>query len=466
VKLNDMGRLLVLAACACFATELVAQGAPAPPIQGTLAPVFITDSPETPVTPDERPPSGGRVLGIGSWGSKHSFLTPSLSLSETLDSNPLLVGSNDGSYRGFTSVGGNVRWTQYMGRDADLFYSGTLRCDTRARLEGYSQFTNQQSVMIEKTIEFRNWNLLFDDQAQYSQGSSFGQSGMEGLGLMNTQITSTTLQSTSNSLQPILLPNQSILIGRVSSLTNTSLVELDVHLNRRDTATLEASYGLLHFDSSLLSDTNQFSVAGGYNRMINVRNSIALESAFTRFGYTGNGTTISTESVSALYAMRVAGRSSLELGAGPQITQSSVAGVNQQYLGWQAHGTLQYQMRRVTLSADGMRRITGGSGVLNGALTTTGQGTATLLPSRNWSASLHFGVSRNQLLSSVESYDTQFVGGILNRKSGRYTNLFLSYDLQHQTNGSACTGPTCGYYGVRNVFAAGLTWNYHPIGVE
>ena len=130
MKLNDLGKLLALAACVCLATELVAQSAPVPPIQGSLAPVFITDSLETPVTPDEHPLTGGQVLGIGSWGPRHSFLTPSLSVSEMLDSNPLLLSSNDGSYQGFTSVGGNIQWTQYMGRNAELLYSGTLRYDT------------------------------------------------------------------------------------------------------------------------------------------------------------------------------------------------------------------------------------------------------------------------------------------------------------------------------------------------
>ena len=129
MTLKMLGKLLVLAACVCLATELVAQGAPVPPIQESLAPVFVTDSPETPVTPDEHALSGGQILGIGSSGPRHSSLTPSLSVSETLDSNPLLLSTNDGSYRGFTSVGGNVQWTQYMGRDAELqlFRDASLR---------------------------------------------------------------------------------------------------------------------------------------------------------------------------------------------------------------------------------------------------------------------------------------------------------------------------------------------------
>jgi hypothetical protein len=418
------------------------------------------------MTPDEHSPSGGQILGIGSWGTRHSYLIPSLRISESLDSNPLLLSSNDGSYRGFTSAGGNVQWMQYMGRDAELSYSGTLRYDARARIEGYSQFTNEHSLAVAKTIRFRNWSLLLDDQAQYSQGSDFGAAGMEGMGLISPLANLPNLQSTSVSLRPDLQPNQSIVTGRISRLTNTALIELDAHLDAHDTATLEASYGLLHFNSSLLANTSQTSVVGGFNRKLTARDSIGLESAFTRFSFTSAGTDISTESVSALYAMRISGRSSLEIGGGPQITQSSVSGLNQQYLGWQARGTVNYRMRRINLSAQGMRTVTGGSGVLNGALTTTGQGTAGFTLSRNCSASLSSGVSRNQQLNSGESFDLQFAGVVLNRKFGRYTNMFMTYDFQHQTTGSVCTGPACGYVGLRNVFAIGFAWNYRPISTE
>jgi hypothetical protein len=212
-----------------------------------------------------------------------------------------------------------------MGRDAELRYSGTMRYDARARLQGYSQFTNEHSVAIEKVLRTRNWNLLLDDQAQYSQGSDFGAAGMEGMGLMTTQAGLSNLQATSIYLRPDLLPSQSILTGRISRITNTALIELDAHLDAHDTATLEASYGLLHFTSNLLANTNQASVVGGFNRKMTARDSIALESVFTRFSYTSVGATISTESVSALYAMRISGRSSLEVGGGPQITQSSIS---------------------------------------------------------------------------------------------------------------------------------------------
>jgi hypothetical protein len=227
-----------------------------------------------------------------------------------------------------------------------------------------------------------------------------------------------------------------------------------------------ASYGLLHFNSSLFGNTNQVSVVGGFNRRMTARDSIGIESSFTRFSFPDASTTVSTESVSALYALRISGRTSIQVGGGPEITQAGVSAVNQQYLDWQARGTVQYRMHHINLSAQGMRTITSGSGVLNGALTTSAQGAADFILSRNWSSSLTSGVSRNQQLGSTQKYDLQFAGVVLNRNAGRYMNLFLTYDFQNQTTGSVCTGQACGYTGLRNVFGIGFAWNYRPISTE
>ena len=470
MKIDSLGRLLVLAGCVCIATALVAQSAPVSPVQGYVAPTFVTEPPETPVTPDEHPLTGGQTLGIGSWGPRHSFLIPSLRLSETLDSNPLLLTPNNGGYRGFTNFGGGVQWMQYLGRDAEIRYAGALRYDTMARLQGYSPFVNAHSAAISKVVPFRTWNLLIDDEVQYSDGSDFGAAGLEGLDLLVSQTSQwgglSNLQLMSTSLQPNLTPNQSILTEQVGRIANTALIEADVHINVRDTATMAASYGLLHFDSSLLTDTHQASFVAGYNRTLSVRNSIALEGAYTRFSFQDPDSSISSEYFSVLFARRVSGRSAIEFGGGPQVTQSLGSPANQTDLGWQGRGTVQYRTRLANLSAMGLHAIAGGAGVLGGVTTTSGQGTAEFVVARYWSVSLNSGVSRNQELNSTQRYNVQFAGLALQRKTGRYTDLFLSYDFQRQTTASACTGPRCGYVGLRNVFGIGFAWTYRPIGVE
>ena len=470
MKLDNLTRLLVLGGCVFIAMELASQNAPVPPVQGPLPPVLVTDEQETPVIPDEHPLTGGQVLGVGTSGAKHSFIIPSLRLAETLDSNPLLLSSNDGSYRGFTAVGGSVQWMQYVGRDTEIRYSGALRYDSRAELQGYSQFTNVEHVAISRSMRFRNWSLLIDDEAEYSQGSSFGAAGMEGMGGMVTQTSQwsglSNLLLSPNALRPDLLPDQSVLVGQIGRITNSTLVELDGRVDARNTFTVAGSYGLLHFNSSLLADTDQTLAIAGYNRRVTARDSFAIEGAFARFTYEGSSTSVSTEYFSVLYARRISGRSSIEVGVGPQVTQLNLAQGNQRTVGWQGRGTAQYRTHRTTLSAQANRVVSGGAGVFTGAVTTTGSGTVNCDLSRYFSMSLTSGVSRTQELDSSQLYDMEFAGFVLNRKVGRYSNLYVSYDLQHQTTGGVCTGPFCGYTGLRNVFGIGLSWNYRPISIE
>jgi hypothetical protein len=470
VTLNKVGRILIIAGCVGIGAGLAAQDAPVPPVQGSLSPVLVTEPVEIQVTPDDRPLTGGQVLGIGSKEKRHSFIVPSLRVSETLDSNPLLLSTNNGSYRGFTDFGSTLQWHQYFGRDMEFRYSGGFRYDTKARLQGYDQFTNAHGAGVSKIIRFRNSSLLIDDEASYSRGAAFGNVGLEGLGTIGTLSAQLGNMSASelpsNSLRPDLLPNQSILSGQVGRISNTSLVELDTNFNARDTATLAASYGLLRFNSSLLNNTNQASAVAGYNHRMTARDSVAVEGAFTRFDFSHNNSHIATEYVSALYARRISGRSSVEVGAGPQIIQSHFTQKTQTDLNWQARGSVRYQLPRMGLVASGSRGVSGGAGVLEGAITTTGEGSANFRISRFNSMTFTAGVARNQQLDTAGRYDTQYLGLVLNREVLRFTNVFLSYDFQHQTTNSSCTGPICNFSGLRNVFGIGLAWTHSPIGVQ
>jgi len=293
---------------------------------------------------------------------------------------------------------------------------------------------------------------------------------MEGMGGMVTQTSQwsglSNLLLSPNALRPDLLPDQSVLVGQIGRITNSTLVELDGRVDARNTFTVAGSYGLLHFNSSLLADTDQTLAIAGYNRRVTARDSFAIEGAFARFTYEGSSTSVSTEYFSVLYARRISGRSSIEVGVGPQVTQLNLAQGNQRTVGWQGRGTAQYRTHRTTLSAQANRVVSGGAGVFTGAVTTTGSGTVNCDLSRYFSMSLTSGVSRTQELDSSQLYDMEFAGFVLNRKVGRYSNLYVSYDLQHQTTGGVCTGPFCGYTGLRNVFGIGLSWNYRPISIE
>jgi len=470
VTFNKLGRLSVMAACVGVAAGLAAQNAPAAPVQGYPSPVLATEPIELQVTPDEHPLSGGQVLGIGTWGARHSYVVPSIRVAETLDNNPSLLDPGNGAYRGFTDFGSSLQWRQYIGRDMEFRYSGAFRYDSKARVQGYDQFTNSHGVALSKIARIRNWTLLIDDEAAYSQGSDFGNVGMEGMGTIATLSGDlgnlSNAQLPLNSVRPDLLPDQSILTGRVGRISNIVLAEIDNHLSARDTVTLAASYGLLHFNSSLLTNLNQVSAVTGFNHKMSLRDTIAIEGAFTRFGYSSVSSFVSTEYVTALYSRQVSGKSSFEVGAGPQITQSHFGHPSRNNLNWQARGVVRYRAGRVNLAATGTRGVTAGAGVVNGAIATTGQGSAELAISRYNSMLLAAGISHNQQLEVAQRYNTQFASIVLNREFFRYTSVFLSYDFQHQTTNARCTGPICNLTGSRNVFGIGVAWTHSPIGVQ
>jgi hypothetical protein len=458
---------------ACLGLSSVAmrgQAAPVYPLQGPITPLMVTDPSVRTVTPDNHTLTGGQVPGIGSWGLKYSFFTPSLLASETLDSNPLLLSNDKGSYRGFTDFAAGLQWMQNLGRNSEIRYSGEMRYDSRARVDGYDQFANAHFAAFSTKIPFRTWNLLIDDEAQYSQGSNFGAAGMEGLGSINFQASqlniSSSLQLPSSALRHDLTPDQSILTGRAGRVANTALIELDAPLNGRSTATLSASYGLLHFDTSSLTDTSQAVVLAGFNRAITARDSLALEGAYNRFLYFGSDVSLSTQYLSLLYGRRVSGRSSIEFGGGPQFTQWHIPHEDQSYLGWQARAAVKYQTNRVSLSAEASRGVSSGSGVLDGSIQSIGRGMLGFDLSRFWTMSLSAGASHNAQLSPAQTIDGQFGEFTLNRRIGRFTSLFVTYDFQHQVTGTSCVGPICAYGGLRNVIGIGLAWTYRPIYVR
>src|SRR5579884_3332725 len=92
-----------------IATALMAQeqGQPAanPDDNGGEALQQTTDDQTPAFTPDDRPLTGGQVIGTGSRGPQHSFFVPGFRVSQIVDSNPDM--STDSHYRGFTSLNGD-----------------------------------------------------------------------------------------------------------------------------------------------------------------------------------------------------------------------------------------------------------------------------------------------------------------------------------------------------------------------
>ena len=470
MRLNAIAVLIFATPSLILFPALHAQSAPVPPVHDAPTPVLVTDSIETPIQPDEHPLTGGMELGIGSWGPRHSYLTPSIRFAQTLESNPLLTGGSSDSYRGFTSFAGETQLVRYFGQTGELRYAGAARYDSRAAIQGQDKFTNTHNFSLLKQFRVENWNLLFDDEVQYSQGSNFGAAGMEGLGNVLGQLSqwsgTSTSQLASSTLRPDVAPDQSILTGRTGRVSDALLGQAEFHINARDVITAAGTYSLLHFTSGPYNDSRQAGVLGGYNRALSSRDSFGIGASYTHITFPDLPNMVSVATVTGIYARRVSGRLSIEGGIGPQFDKNDEGATSHNHVSWQGHASANYRAKRLMLSTRFDRATSAGSGVLAGATNTQLQESSSFVVSRNWSSAVNFGVSKNKRLDGRGEYNTQFAGVTLTRTCSTYTSIFANYNFERQTAPSNCTANTCSYAGHRNVFGIGLAWNYRPIGIE
>ena len=470
MRVNRIAVLVFAAQSLLLFPALQAQSAPVPPIHDAPTPVLVTDPIQTPIQPDDHPLTGAMELGIGSWGPRHSYLTPSIRIAETLESNPLLTGADSGSYRGFTSFASDTQLVRYFGSSAELRYAGALRYDTRAAIQGLDKFTNTHNLSFSKRFTLSNWNLLFDDHAQYSQASNFGAVGMEGLGNVVGQLAqwqgTSTSQLTSGTLKPGIAPDQTILNGQTGRVSNSVLGQAEFHADSRDVYTAAGTYSLLHFTSGPYNDSRQAAIFGGYNHALSDRDSFGVAANYTHITFVHLPNTVSVETVTGIYSRRISGKLSVEGGLGPQFDSDDEGGVTHSEVSWQGHASATYRVKRLMLDTRVDRSTTAGSGVLPGATTTQLQNSSSFVVSRNWSSTVNFGVARNKQLNGQREYNTQFAGITFTRRLGVYTSIFADYNLQRQTQDSNCTGTACGFTGHNNVFGIGLSWSYKPVGIE
>jgi hypothetical protein len=131
-----------------------------------------------------------------------------------------------------------------------------------------------------------------------------------------------------------------------------------------------------------------------------------------------------------------------------------------------------FQTKAASLSGTYYHGVTGGSGVLGGAITDTFTGSATRQISRTFSGTILGGYSRLQgvPLGTVvsggptnQSYDYAFGGGNISHPLSRALALNLSYQLQYQTsNAAVCTGTVCGSNVIVHLISFGLSWRDRP----
>jgi hypothetical protein len=425
------------------------------------------------LAPDTRALAGAQDLSLGVPALTRSFWQPFFSVMLTLDTNPLATNHSSGLTT-WTSLFGGIDLHRTSGR-SDLAVN-YLAFGLTANNGHASNSLGHELELVEK-LSWRRIAISFLDQLSYLPETAFG-SGVAG---------APSFPGEGLSLQPALTGNQSILTTRGPRISNSFLTEVDRFLTPRSSLTFVGSYSLLHFvDNGFLNLTDTVFQAG-YNHQFTRKETIALLYRFTAFRYNNFDQSIDSHAVQVAYGRRVTGRLAFQVAAGPEVgffrapislgTDTSGSSSTTAHPSSQAYWTLDtsmtYQRQRTRFGLAYDHSLSGGAGVLAGAVSNQLSGSVNSQLPGSLDSGFVLGFARNQGLNvtaptpSSQSYKYWFSGVDFSHPWGRWTNLFVSYRLQFQNSNSGfCVGTTCGQSLVRHTISIGFAWRPRPIPIQ
>lgn len=427
----------------------------APPDSGVNAPV-----------PDTRPLSGAEEITVGTRGRARNYVLPSLQVTAYGDSNRFISSAGTSKIEMVGTIVGRLaaqRVTRTNQLTMDYMGGGLL----------YARESDLNATMHEfgftENWKGRRWGLMLGDRVSYLPESPFGFYGFGSPGLGAGGFGTNLGQ-----LNPMFTPNQSILSGRGSRVSNTTVAQVEYDLSARSAFTATASYGLLRFQESGPIDSDHRIYTAGYSYMVTRRDTVAISYGFSQFRFKGVSVGFDNHFVQLSYGRRVTGRLAFELAGGPQfdVFRNPTTGSDQR-VSWNAHSSLRYRLRRTDVGFSYGHYTTSGSGVLFGAQTDQINGSIGWRLSRNWSGSLNPGYAHNNRLAQTTaqgvsvSYDSIHAGFRLYRALGRYMDMSFNYSVQDQRSSSTGQeGINGGNVLVRHVFGFGFNWHTRRIEVD
>jgi hypothetical protein len=352
------------------------------------------------------------------------------------------------------------------------------RYDLSAQYAGTGFLYNQHPGLDSSAHEFtlsqqikgRRSSFLLTDVVSYLPEASFGYAAFSGSSNYGTAGYGYggLYGASGNNLNLSLLPNQSILVGPSSRVSNALVGEYDYLRSPLSSFTVSGSYAVLRFPTSGYIDSDDAIFQLGYNHSFTPKDSIGLsyQADIFRFGQSSGNFT--NHLFSLIYRRNLSERLALQFGAGPQVNvfSSSAPGQRNQVT-WQASGLLNYLFQRSSVGLYYQHYTSGGSGVYLGARTdNVGVSFATPV-SRMWSADASLGYAYNttlqggNLAGAASSYNSWYGGINIQRIVNRWMSMFFSYNLQQElASGKTCIGITCGTFSTQQYFSFGFSW--HP----
>ena len=414
-------------------------------------------------SPDSRSFSGAEEFTAGTRERLRSYFFPSLEVSEMADSNSPLTSE---SHEFETMESLTARLT---------LQKATKHSQLAVDYVGGEQIYNQDSQLdttihqlgVTQSYQGRRWGFLLDDRASYLPEAAFGYGGFGWMGALGPSLGGAFGSILAN-LNPAFDPNAGLFTGRGSRISNATVAQVQYAAGPRSSITVSGSYGFLHFQTPGFIDSKNAFFLVAYSRTLTPRDYFGINYGFGIFQYPQGGESFQTNLLELSYGHRITGRLAVEVGGGPQLNvfKSPLTGSSTAPL-WTAHCSLDYRVHKGAVALSYDRYTANGGGLLTGADTHLVQLAWTIQLTRNWSGSLEPSYSHSRSLSQTTSgendytYNSAYVGASLSRGLGRYTTMFITYNLQSQGSTTApCLAGNCGTSLPRHMVGIGFDW--HP----
>ena len=450
---------------------------PAPPVQASNSSETTANSAQAlnanaqGIMPDTLSLSGAQGLSLAVPAGARSFWQPLFNVTSTFDTNPPSANATAGTTT-WTSLYGGLRLRQVSRRsDLTLNYLGG----------GLTSNDGTTSTSLIQQLEFgekRSWRrttVSFFDLLSYLPEASFGFSLPTALALPSGQ---------GISLEPVLIPNQTVLTTRGQRTSNTSLAELDTALTARTSLTFVGAYALLHFSDNGFLNLSDTIFQAGLNRQIGRNDTIALLYRLNAYRYDNFDQSIVGHVVQVSYGRRIAGRLAFQVAAGPEVaflrtpvppatTSLGVATTSSSTRAyWTLDTSLTYQIQRTAFELAYDHSLSGGAGVLAGAINDQVSGSVSNQFSSAFKGGLVLGYARNGALStpaptpSNQVYNYWFAGMSLSHRLNRSMDISFNYQAQIQdSNAEFCVGVNCGRSFARHAVSVGFNWLSRPVPI-
>jgi len=471
------------------------------------APAYGQQSGSAPAS--ENPPLTGLDLpSLEPHAAPLSYVQPGATVTETADSN---VNNTVGNMnfvsvsRALGSLVLNRVWSHYnLALD---YVGGAAYYD-----EAGQRWKDLQQMDIDQKITWKRGQFEARDSFSYlpegNFGGAYGSLGSQGIGSLGN--TAFGMLSEGNLLGAL---------GQAPRILNVSLGEVQQILTPKSAITATGGYAFLHFYGNDVTTgtpfigSSQISGQVGYDRLLTAKTQVALAYAYAGFDFSVLGSQFHSHVIQAIYGHQITGRMDLLIGAGPQLTQISLAcnflevltnpsqcsvnssgavvgSIPDRRIGVAGRVRLRYKFPKTLLELSYQRFETAGSGLFAGAQTDVARMSASRPLSRLWSLEMDAGYSRNSRLqplsqlqldtcggsgqplcpgTSANTYTIGFAGLALHRPFGRSLHGFASYQFsQLEFSQSYCSvlAPTCSRIGNRETITIGLDWIPRPMRID